>query len=151
MLLAAPALRCLGLPVPVVSLIAVAGCSSADDGGSTAVPGTDATVTKLCRNLDGASPRKVDGLGRRDPEPAPPLTAGRGSPAIILRRGVHRPPWTRTRDQGGDPLGDRPLGGAVCVSEGRSACAVPPGSGGPPAPGTRCRSPATSPGTSRSA
>ncbi|MDC2949159.1 DUF3515 family protein [Streptomyces heilongjiangensis] len=78
----------------MVSLSAVAGCSSADDGGSAAVPGPDATVTKLCRNPDGASPRKVDGLGRRDPEPASPLTAGRGSPAIILRCRVPRPPRT---------------------------------------------------------
>ncbi|MGW0706890.1 DUF3515 domain-containing protein [Streptomyces sp. NPDC002643] len=79
-------------PVLAVSLIVVAGCSSADDDGSTAVPSPDAAVTKLCRNLDGALPREVDGLSRRDPEPASPLTAGWGSPAIILRCGVEQPP-----------------------------------------------------------
>ncbi|WP_149825380.1 DUF3515 domain-containing protein [Streptomyces tailanensis] len=82
-----------GLPVLAGSLlIAVAGCSSADDGGSAAVPSPDAAVTKLCRNLDEALPRKVDGRDRRDPEPASPLTAGWGSPAIILRCGVPQPP-----------------------------------------------------------
>jgi hypothetical protein len=74
-----------------VSLIVVAGCSSADDGGSAAVPSPDAAATKLCRNLDGALPRQVGGSARRDPEPASPLTAGWGGPAIILRCGVPRP------------------------------------------------------------
>ncbi|WP_338895892.1 DUF3515 domain-containing protein [Streptomyces sp. TG1A-60] len=85
---------CLGLPVLAVSLIAVAGCSSADDGGSAAVPSPspDAAVTKLCRNLDESLPKKVDGESRRDPEPASALTAGWGSPAIILRCGVAQPP-----------------------------------------------------------
>lgn len=36
-------------------------------------------------------PAKVDGLSRRDPEPASALTAGWGNPAIILRCGVARP------------------------------------------------------------
>jgi hypothetical protein len=34
----------------------------------------------------------VDGLGRKVPEPRSALTAGWGSPAIILRCGVERPP-----------------------------------------------------------
>jgi hypothetical protein len=83
--------RLLGLPA-LVLLIASAGCSSADDGGSAAVPSADAEVTKLCRNLDEALPRKVDGQSRRDPEPASALTAGWGDPAIILRCGVPQPP-----------------------------------------------------------
>ncbi len=33
----------------------------------------------------------MDGLDRRDPEPASALTAGWGNPAIILRCGVERP------------------------------------------------------------
>ncbi|MEV5429399.1 DUF3515 domain-containing protein [Streptomyces sp. NPDC052701] len=81
----------LGLP-PLALLIAAAGCSSADGTGSAAVPSPDAKATKLCRNLDKALPAKVDGESRDDPEPASALTAGWGSPAIILRCGVARPP-----------------------------------------------------------
>ncbi|MFF6998169.1 DUF3515 domain-containing protein [Streptomyces sp. NPDC008313] len=72
-------------------LIAVTGCSSADDGASVVVPTPDSKVTKLCQNLDKALPRKVDGLDRDDPGPRSALTAGWGSPAIILRCGVERP------------------------------------------------------------
>lgn len=46
---------------------------------------------KLCQNLDKVLPRKVDGLDRNDPGPRSALTAGWGSPAIILRCGVTRP------------------------------------------------------------
>ncbi|WP_028802414.1 DUF3515 domain-containing protein [Streptomyces sp. 142MFCol3.1] len=80
----------LGLPA-LALLITIAGCSSADDGDSVAVPSPDTKVTELCQNLDKALPRKVDGLGRHDPEPRSALTAGWGSPAIILRCGVERP------------------------------------------------------------
>ncbi|MFE9775647.1 DUF3515 domain-containing protein [Streptomyces sp. NPDC005931] len=73
-------------------LITAAGCSSADDDASTAVPSPDAKVTELCRNLDKALPAKVDGESRDDPEPASELTAGWGGEAIILRCGVERPP-----------------------------------------------------------
>ncbi|MFM9594342.1 DUF3515 family protein [Streptomyces scabiei] len=82
----------LGLPVLAVSLIAVAGCSSADDGGSAAVPSAGAAAVKLCRNLDEMLPREVDGLDRQDPQPASELTAGWGDAVIILRCGVPRPP-----------------------------------------------------------
>ncbi|MGW7046057.1 DUF3515 domain-containing protein [Streptomyces avermitilis] len=80
----------LGLPV-LALLIAATGCSSADDNASAAVPSPDAKVTELCQNLDKALPKKVDGLERKDPEPRSALTAGWGSPAIILRCGVERP------------------------------------------------------------
>ncbi|MFD5077136.1 DUF3515 domain-containing protein [Streptomyces sp. NPDC058371] len=80
-----------GLPV-LVLLIGATGCSSADDNASTAVPSPDTKVTELCQNLDKVLPKKVDGLGREDPEPRSALTAGWGSPAIILRCGVERPP-----------------------------------------------------------
>ncbi|MFI2426955.1 DUF3515 domain-containing protein [Streptomyces sp. NPDC018955] len=73
-------------------LITAAGCSSADDSASTAVPSPDAKVTGLCRNLDKALPAEVDGESRDDPEPASELTAGWGGVAIILRCGVERPP-----------------------------------------------------------
>ncbi|MFF3329953.1 DUF3515 domain-containing protein [Streptomyces sp. NPDC002888] len=73
-------------------LIAAAGCSSADDSASTAVPSPSAKAMELCRNLDEALPSKVDSQGRRDPEPESALTAGWGNPAIILRCGVPRPP-----------------------------------------------------------
>ena len=79
-----------GLPV-LALLIAATGCSSADDEPSAAVPSPDAEVTKLCRNLDEVLPEKVDGGDRNDPEPRSALTAGWGSPAIILRCGVPRP------------------------------------------------------------
>ncbi|MEU9210378.1 DUF3515 domain-containing protein [Streptomyces sp. NPDC048415] len=80
-----------GLPAFAL-LITIAGCSSADDSVSVAVPSPDAKVTKLCQNLDKVLPRKVDGQSRQDPEPRSALTAGWGSPAIILRCGVERPP-----------------------------------------------------------
>jgi len=80
-----------GLPAFAL-LIAVAGCSSADDSGSVAVPDPDAKAAKACQNLDKALPRTVDGLDRHDPEPRSALTAAWGSPAIILRCGVARPP-----------------------------------------------------------
>ncbi|MFD6172327.1 DUF3515 domain-containing protein [Streptomyces coeruleorubidus] len=81
------------LRLPALALlITAAGCSSADDSASAAVPGPDAKVTELCRNLDKVLPAKVDGERREDPEPASALTAGWGSPAIILRCGVPQPP-----------------------------------------------------------
>ncbi|CAL9594503.1 hypothetical protein SUDANB176_05306 [Streptomyces sp. enrichment culture] len=73
-------------------LVTAAGCSSADDSASAAVPSPDAKVAGLCRNLDKALPAKVDGESRDDPEPASELTAGWGGVAIILRCGVERPP-----------------------------------------------------------
>ena len=79
-----------GLPA-LVLLIAATGCSSADDNTPIAVPSPGAKVTDLCQNLDKSLPRKVDGLDREDPEPRSALTAGWGSPAIILRCGVSRP------------------------------------------------------------
>lgn len=82
--------RLIGLPA-LVTLITIAGCSSADDGARAAVPSPGTEVTKLCENLDKALPSKVDGQDRRDPEPASALTAGWGDPAIILRCGVQRP------------------------------------------------------------
>ncbi|UUU30649.1 DUF3515 domain-containing protein [Streptomyces sp. CA-210063] len=82
----------LGLPVLAMSLIAVVGCSSADDGSSAAVPSAGAAAVKLCRNLDEVLPREVDGLSRQDPQPASELTAGWGDAVIILRCGVPQPP-----------------------------------------------------------
>ncbi|MER5717602.1 DUF3515 domain-containing protein [Streptomyces sp. NPDC002132] len=82
--------RLSGLPV-LALLCAAAGCSSADDSASVAVPSPSAKVVELCRNLDRALPSKVDGRDRRDPGPASALTAGWGDPAIILRCGVERP------------------------------------------------------------
>ncbi|WAU84662.1 DUF3515 domain-containing protein [Streptomyces sp. Qhu-G9] len=75
----------------LVLLIAATGCSPADDNASAAVPSPGTKATKLCQNLDKSLPRKVDGLDREDPEPRSALTAGWGSPAIILRCGVRRP------------------------------------------------------------
>ncbi|MGW7266733.1 DUF3515 domain-containing protein [Streptomyces sp. NPDC054842] len=82
---AAPGLSVLAL------LIAVTGCSSADDSAAAAVPSPGKNAARLCRNLDEVLPGKVDGLRREDPEPRSALTAGWGGPAIILRCGVVRP------------------------------------------------------------
>ncbi|MET7295461.1 DUF3515 domain-containing protein [Streptomyces griseoloalbus] len=95
-------------------LITAAGCSSADDSASAAVPSPDAKVTKLCQNLDKALPATVDGESRDDPAPASELTAGWGGVAIILRCGVGRPPKMA------DPK----------VANGRDADAVPGGVNG---------------------
>ena len=106
----------LGLPA-LVLLITAAGCSSADDSASVAVPSPDAKATKLCQDLDKVLPAKVDGESREDPSPASALTAGWGDdPAIILRCGVPRPPKMI------DPkvaTGDDPkaIGGAVDGAE----------------------------------
>ncbi|MER5840423.1 MULTISPECIES: DUF3515 domain-containing protein [Streptomyces] len=79
--------------LPALALLfTTAGCSSADDGASAAVPSPDAKVAHLCRTLDGVLPAKVDGENRDDPEPASVLTAGWGGEAIILRCGVGQPP-----------------------------------------------------------
>ncbi|GGX72835.1 DUF3515 domain-containing protein [Streptomyces fructofermentans] len=92
-------------PPALVLLIAATGCSSADDNSTTAVPSPDTKVSELCRNLDKELPQKVDGLGRKDPEPRSALTAGWGSPAIILRCGVERPPKMADPEvaEGNDP------------------------------------------------
>ncbi|MFM9443441.1 DUF3515 domain-containing protein [Streptomyces acidiscabies] len=81
-------------------LCAAAGCSSADDSAPAPVPSPSAKAAEICRKLDAALPAKVDGLQRRDPEPASPLTAGWGDPAIILRCGVVKPP--KMDDDGAD-------------------------------------------------
>ncbi|MER6224584.1 DUF3515 domain-containing protein [Streptomyces sp. 900105755] len=84
--------RPFGLPVLAALMIAAVGCSSADDAPSAAVPSPGGAVATLCDRLDRVLPTKVDKLGRQDPEPASPLTAGwGGDPAIILRCGVERP------------------------------------------------------------
>ncbi|MFH9660453.1 DUF3515 domain-containing protein [Streptomyces sp. NPDC017248] len=83
--------RPLGLLAPAL-LLAVAGCSAADHGDTVPVPTPDARTAPLCRDLAKVLPRKVDGRARRDPEPRSAYTAGWGSPAIILRCGIVRPP-----------------------------------------------------------
>lgn len=82
--------RPLGLPA-LALLFVITGCSSTGDSATAAVPKPGAKVATLCRNLDEVLPEKVDGLERNDPEPDSTLTAGWGSPAIILRCGVPRP------------------------------------------------------------
>ncbi|MEV6836109.1 DUF3515 domain-containing protein [Streptomyces sp. NPDC051133] len=86
-------------------LITVAGCSTADDGATVAVPGPDAKTATVCRDLHRVLPRKLDGRERADPEPRSAYTAGWGNPAIILRCGVVRPPKMVDPKvaEGGDP------------------------------------------------
>ncbi|MFG2604974.1 DUF3515 domain-containing protein [Streptomyces sp. NPDC048514] len=83
--------RPLGLLAPAL-LVAVAGCATADDSATVAVPSPDAKTAKVCRELHRALPRKLDGRDRNDPRPRSAYTAGWGNPAIILRCGVVRPP-----------------------------------------------------------
>ncbi|WP_030667299.1 DUF3515 domain-containing protein [Streptomyces cellulosae] len=81
------------LAVPAFALlITIAGCSSADDSASAAVPSPDAKAARLCRDLNKVLPSAVDGESRHDPEPVSALTAGWGGPEIILRCGVTQPP-----------------------------------------------------------
>ncbi|MDO0925551.1 DUF3515 domain-containing protein [Streptomyces sp. TG1A-8] len=96
--------RSLALLAPAL-LIAVAGCSPGGDGATVAVPSPDARTAGLCRDLHRALPGKLDGFGRDDPEPRSAYTAGWGSPAIILRCGVVRPPKMVDPEvaEGGDP------------------------------------------------
>jgi hypothetical protein len=96
--------RPLGLLAPAL-LIAVAGCSSADDSATVAVPSPDAKTAPVCRELHRALPRKLDGRSRNDPGPRSAYTAGWGNPAIILRCGVVRPPKMIDPKvaEGGDP------------------------------------------------
>ncbi|KMS78809.1 MULTISPECIES: DUF3515 domain-containing protein [Streptomyces] len=103
--------RPLALLAPAL-LVAVAGCSTADDSDTVAVPTPDARTAPLCRDLDKALPRTVDGQTRADPEPRSAYTAGWGSPAIILRCGVVRPPKMVDAKvaQGDDP---NAIGGGV--------------------------------------
>ncbi|MFI2434952.1 DUF3515 domain-containing protein [Streptomyces sp. NPDC018693] len=84
-------LRILIGPPALALSIAAAGCSSADDTASTAVPSPGDRAAALCRDLDKELPSRVDDQDRRDPTPVSALTAGWGDPAIILRCGVERP------------------------------------------------------------
>ncbi|GAA4952295.1 hypothetical protein GCM10023238_18340 [Streptomyces heliomycini] len=52
-------------------LITVAGCSSADDSASAAVPRPDAKVTELCQNLDEALRRRWTVRVATIPNPRP--------------------------------------------------------------------------------
>jgi hypothetical protein len=96
--------RPLALLAPAL-LVAVAGCSTADDGATVAVPSPDAKTAKVCRELHRVLPHKLDGRGRNDPRPRSAYTAGWGNPAIILRCGVVRPPKMVDPKvaEGGDP------------------------------------------------
>ncbi|MEU2926521.1 DUF3515 domain-containing protein [Streptomyces sp. NPDC007251] len=96
--------RPLALLAPAL-LIAVAGCSSADDSATVAVPSPDARTAAVCRDLHRVLPQKLDGRRRDDPTPRSAYTAGWGNPAIILRCGVVRPPKMIDPKvaEGGDP------------------------------------------------
>ncbi|MFE5211766.1 DUF3515 domain-containing protein [Streptomyces sp. NPDC056600] len=73
-------------------LLLAPACSSADDRAEAAVPAPGKEVAGLCRALDEALPGTVVDEDRSDPEPQSEFTAGWGSPAIILRCGIPRPP-----------------------------------------------------------
>jgi hypothetical protein len=80
-------------------LLLAAACSSADDRAEAAVPAPGKEVAGLCRALDEALPGTVVDEDRSDPEPQSRFTAGWGSPAIILRCGIPRPPVMSDPDQ----------------------------------------------------
>ncbi|MFC9925178.1 DUF3515 domain-containing protein [Streptomyces sp. NPDC127190] len=96
--------RPLGVLAPAL-LVAVAGCSSADDGTTVTVPRPDAKTAPVCRELHRVLPQQLDGRSRNDPGPRSAYTAGWGNPAIILRCGVVRPPKMIDPKvaEGGDP------------------------------------------------
>jgi hypothetical protein len=73
-------------------LLLAPACSSADERAEAAVPAPGKKVAGLCRALDEALPGAVVDQDRSDPEPRSEFTAGWGSPAIILRCGIPRPP-----------------------------------------------------------
>lgn len=80
-------------------LLLAPACSSADDRAEAAVPAPGKEVAGLCRALDEALPGTVVDEDRSDPEPQSEFTAGWGSPAIILRCGIPRPPVMSDPDQ----------------------------------------------------
>ncbi|MEU9100304.1 DUF3515 family protein [Streptomyces sp. NPDC048361] len=80
------------LILPVVALLAAAGCSSSDATAKVAVPSPSAKDAAACAALDKLLPDTVAGQKRHDPTPDSPLTArwGDGDAAIVLRCGVAR-------------------------------------------------------------
>ncbi|WP_307821947.1 DUF3515 domain-containing protein [Streptomyces coffeae] len=75
-------------------LFSVAGCSfteDSDDSAAPAVPKPTKQAAALCRALHKELPGTVNGLKRREPEPASEFTAVWGDPAVSLRCGVSRP------------------------------------------------------------
>ncbi|MBM9503887.1 DUF3515 domain-containing protein [Actinacidiphila acididurans] len=66
--------------------------------GALSVPIPDPQVASYCRALHAALPSRVDGLPRHDLKPVSDLTAGWGSPAIVLRCGVQEPVVDRNPD-----------------------------------------------------
>lgn len=90
----------------VLCLLAVAGCSSGAAAGTVTVPRPPAAQARLCGALHGALPAKVDGLRRHATRPASDLTAAWGSPAIVLRCGVPRPPALTPGGSHYDPTAD---------------------------------------------
>jgi hypothetical protein len=80
-------------------LLLAPACSSADDRAEAAVPAPGKEVAGHCRALDEALPGTVVDEDRSDPDPQSEFTAGWGSPAIILRCGIPRPPVMSDPDQ----------------------------------------------------
>lgn len=85
-----------------------------------------ADVTAICRQLETALPKKVDGMSRRDTTPQPDRTAAWGDPAVVMRCGVERPTTLKQTSQlntvnGIDWLVEQRDGGHVFTSVNRSA------------------------------
>ncbi|MCD0448365.1 DUF3515 domain-containing protein [Actinocorallia sp. API 0066] len=70
-----------------VPLLLAAGC--AEGSVQVPVPSPDAEAASACRAL--SYPERVNGLERRETDPASPYVAAWGSPAIAVRCGVTRP------------------------------------------------------------
>ncbi|TGB15759.1 DUF3515 domain-containing protein [Streptomyces palmae] len=84
----------MSVTAPLLALVAVAGCSSADGSGgppSLAAPTPRGEAAGFCRALHRELPRRVDGLARRQTDPVSDSTAAWGDPTVELRCGVPEP------------------------------------------------------------
>ncbi|MDJ0385477.1 DUF3515 family protein [Streptomyces sp. G-G2] len=86
-------LSALSVPVAVLAVAALAGCSP--DTARARVdppPAPPADVAGLCATLHEELPDTVAGLKRTDTAPRSDLTAAWGGSAIVLRCGIPKPP-----------------------------------------------------------
>jgi len=69
------------------------------------VPGSSSAASQ-CAALTKAAPQTVDGMSRRATDPASPLTAAWGDPAITLRCGVSEPSMLKPGSKDYNPSAD---------------------------------------------
>ncbi|MFH8365360.1 DUF3515 domain-containing protein [Streptomyces sp. NPDC018031] len=83
--------RLISLAAAALVLVPAAGCTSTDEAAGPAVPTPPAKAVAMCRALHRELPRQLDGLDRRETDPASDFTAAWGDPAVELRCGVPQP------------------------------------------------------------